>query len=542
VAIWTSAWLVSACVNSFDANVKSGHSSAQIRRDEAQNLLRQKQNTVPLVTEDSTLRFTQKSIPFAKTSLLPSTIGDITLRVPGRHNLSTVADLISTASGIPVIMTSDALQDPASFSPGRATVNHGIQATNLGKNLPGAAVTDETVYASLMAAGASRLALSDQTAQTTIELNYRGSLAGLLNTVAAKTRLRWTYEDERIIFRRVITRTIVVKSLPGSIKSSGSLSLTGGGSSGSSQSASSDSDADFWQSLEKTIPLLISSQGQVVVDARAGMVTVRDAIDNVQAVEKLIDIQNSVFLRQISLNVEVIQVDLSVEHQSGIDWSYVSSSLGGTTVSLTGAPLLSGSTTPGAFGFKSPTQQNSQLLIKVLEKFGRVSTSYSSVVTTVNRQPVPVGVLNTLSYLKSITPATTSTVSTSGILSSGAVGLVPGEITTGFSMNLIPMVLDSNRILLQCGISISSLRELIKFSSGTGDSAQSVQQPNVDTFASLQRMTMNSGETMVIMGFDRNESSSSQVDILKNSLPGSKLATNSKKSTIVLITPSLLGV
>lgn len=238
----------------------------------------------------------------------------------------------------------------------------------------------------------------------------------------------------------------------------------------------------------------------------------------------------------------MIQVDLSVEHQSGIDWSYVSSSLGGANVSLTGAPLLSGSTTPGAFGFKSSDQQNSQLLIKVLEKFGRVSTSYSSVVTTVNRQPVPVGVLNTLSYLKSITPATTSTVSASGVLSSGAVGLVPGEITTGFSMNLIPMVLDSNRILLQCSISISSLRELIKFSSGTGDSAQSVQQPNVDTFASLQRMTMNSGETMVIMGFDRNESSSSQVDILKNSLPGSKLSTNNKKSTIVLITPSLLGV
>jgi hypothetical protein len=95
---------------------------------------------------------------------------------------------------------------------------------------------------------------------------------------------------------------------------------------------------------------------------------------------------------------------------------------------------------------------------------------------------------------------------------------------------------------LQCTISISSLRELTKFSSGNGDTAQSVQQPNIDTFASLQRMTLNSGETMVIMGFERDEARTSQTDLVRNSLPGSRLINSNKTSTIILVTPRLLGV
>ena len=528
--------LLTGCASSFDPTVKAGHEETKERSALAQNSLRQAQNSVPLVSEDHTLRFTQKSIPFVRSSMLPTSIGNITLRVPGRHNLSTVADLISNASGIPVIMTPDALQDPTAFTPGRNTTSPNVVTKD--------AANEDAVYTSLMAAGASRLALSDQVAQNTIELNYSGSLSGLLNQVAAKTRLRWTYEDDRIVFRRVITRSILVKSLPGSIKSTGTLSMSSGGTNGGSLSINSDADTDFWSALEKTIPLLVSSQGQFIVDARVGLITVRDAIDNVQAVEKLVELQNSLFLRQISMNVEVLQVDLSLEHQSGIDWNYVSDTLAKTNsvVSLTGAPVLVGTSTPGAFGIKMNNgSQTSQVMLKMLEKFGRVSTAYSSVLTTVNRQSVPVGVLNTLAYLKSITPAPLTTMSSGSTLASG-VGLVPGEITTGFSLNLLPMVLDSNRVLLQCSISISSLRELTKFSSGSGDAIQSIQQPNIDTFASLQRMTLNSGETMVIMGFERDESRTSQTDVVRNSVPGSRLTSSNKKSTIILVTPRLLGV
>jgi len=530
--------LLSACASTFDPAVKASQDTTKERSGQAQNMLRQPQNVVPLVTEDNKLRFTQKSIPFSRSTMLPTHIGNITLRVPGRHNLSTVADLISNATGIPVLMTPDALMDVSLFSPGKGATGAGAAGP---AGLTGTTAKDNNdeaaVYANLMAAGAARLALNDQTAQSTVELNYSGSLSGLLNSISAKTRLRWTYEDDRIVFRRVITRSIMVKTLPGSIKSTGSLTTSSGGASGATQSTSTDSDSDFWQALEKTLPLMVSPSGQFIVDQRIGMVTVRDAIDNVQAIEKLVDLQNSLFLRQISMNVEVLQVDLSLEHQSGIDWNYVYKKM-----SVTGTPMLPpASVAPGAFGFKFNNDSGTaaqQILFKALENFGRVSTAYSSVLTTLNRQSVPVGVLNTRSYLKSITPA----VNPVGGSTSTGVGLVPGEITTGFSMNLLPMVLDSNRVLLQCTISISSLKDLKKFSSGNGDTAQSVQQPDVDNFASLQRMTLNTGETMVIMGYEQDEARSDQIDVVRNSLPGSRSVTSSRKSTIILVTPRLLGV
>jgi hypothetical protein len=55
-------------------------------------------------------------------------------------------------------------------------------------------------------------------------------------------------------------------------------------------------------------------------------------------------------------------------------------------------------------------------------------------------------------------------------------------------------------------------------------------------------MTLNSGETMVIMGFERDEARTNQTDVVRNSVPGSRLITSSKKSTIILVTPRLLGV
>lgn len=353
----------------------------------------------------------------------------------------------------------------------------------------------------------------------------------------------WSYDNGRIVFQRIITRVIPVKTLPGGVKSTDTLTMSSSNTGNSS--IASEIDVDFWAALEKALPLLISAQGQVQVDSRTGNITVRDAVDNVQAIERMMAHHNAQFMRQIALHVEVLQVDLSLDHQSGVDWSYVSQALPGLSdarVSLQGAPNLA--TNGAAMGMvlrdTTSSFSNGSVLFKALEKFGRVSTAYSSVLTTMNRQPVPVGVTNTTAYLKQTTPAVTTNASTSASFS--APGLTPGEINTGFTLSLLPMVLDSNRVLVQSSLSISSLRELKSFSSGTGINQQTVQQPNVDTFVTLQRMGLNPGETMVLVGFEREESRSYQNDIVRDALPGSRSGIGAKTSTVILITPRLLDL
>ena len=68
----------------------------------------------------------------------------------------------------------------------------------------------------------------------------------------------------------------------------------------------------------------------------------------------------------------------------GIDWNYVSETLAksNAVISSTGPSLISGTSAPASFGFKT-ANGSSQVMLKMLEKFGRVSTAYSSVLTTV---------------------------------------------------------------------------------------------------------------------------------------------------------------
>ena len=104
-------------------------------------------------------------------------------------------------------------------------------------------------------------------------------------------------------------------------------------------------------------------------------------------------------------------------------------------------------------------------------------------------------------------------------------------------MNLLPIVLDSNHVLMHCMINISTLKDLTTFSSGVGAAQQTVQQPNVSTFTTQQRMTVKSGETIVLSGYENETSITKQNDVVRNALPGSRMNTRDKTTLVVLITP-----
>jgi type II secretory pathway component GspD/PulD (secretin) len=159
------------------------------------------------------------------------------------------------------------------------------------------------------------------------------------------------------------------------------------------------------------------------------------------------------------------------------------------------------------------------------------------VINTMNRQPVPLGSVNSQSYLKQITP---SAVNSGSSVAYGPPGLTPGEVITGFNITLLPVILDSNMVLLQCGVSISSLKQLTSFTSGTGLSQQTIQQPNVSTFVTQQRMTVRSGDTVVLSGFETATTDSKQSDVVRDVVPGSRSSSRDRTTLVLIITPRLL--
>jgi type II secretory pathway component GspD/PulD (secretin) len=156
-----------------------------------------------------------------------------------------------------------------------------------------------------------------------------------------------------------------------------------------------------------------------------------------------------------------------------------------------------------------------------------------------NRQAVPLGSVSTQSYLKQSTPAITTNAA--GLQVVGQAGLTPGEINTGFTLNLLPIVLDSNHVLMQTSINLSTLKDLTTFTSGSGTSQQSIQQPNVSTFTTQQKMMVKSGDTIVLSGFENETAETRESDLVRKTVPGTKDNIRNKTTLVVLITPRLLN-
>jgi len=530
-------WGLSGC-SQFEKRVSDDVGYNQQRTVQAQNKLRTP-SPLPLVVIDKTPRFASQTIAVQEDQVLPSSIGTVTLRYPGRHSLLQAADLITRTVKIPVVMTPDALFEAVRFSPlTTTTANTTVRASQDEKSPSALRQKQNDANEDFVARqGGGRQGLRDDEYQTTVELNYSGNLE-LLDQIAAKTGLFWRFAGGAITFSRIDTQTFMIKAHPGGTKFAGDVTGTNTENSGGSMTVSAGSETDFWGGLNESIKNLISRSGRYVLDAKNGTVTVIDSVVNVRAVGRLIERYNELSLRQIVLNVEVLQIQLDESKQMGIDWATVSKqlqSMSGAKLTLTGPPALSNATT-GSLGLtlSGGTGQldSGRLLINALETFGKVSTAYSVSVSTTNRQPVPVGALNNLSYVKQTSAALTS--ATSGLTSAGS--LVPGVVQTGFAMTLIPTILDSNRIMLQTSMTISTLKSLKTFTSG----GSSVQTPEVDSFNTMQRMSAATGDTIILMGYEREGGSWATNDLVQGSpVPGFRSGNRSKVSTVVLVTPLL---
>jgi type IVB pilus formation R64 PilN family outer membrane protein len=447
------------------------------------------------------------------------------VRYPGRHNLATIADILSRTLDVVVLMTPDALSPPQAAptavpaGAANAPVDNMLRLSRLAQD-----------------AGAARLNLTPEQVNT-YELNYAGSLAGLLDKIASQADLSWSFEDGRIVFRRIVTEYFFVKSLPGALKSTNTFSAN---MSGSSSKVDSEISGDLWEALKATLPLLMSPSGKFQLDTKLGMVTVRDSVRNVKEVARYVEQLNQLFMRQVNIQVEIVQVDMNNESQNGIDWGNISRSLANSaTLRSSGPAFNAGSTTSGSIGL---FRGDSEFLFKALERYGRVSNMYSAVVNTMHRQPVPLSVSNTRTYLRSITAGTTA-AATPGTVSPVQTGptLSVADLITGFNFSFVPAILDSNRVLLESAISISAARELQQYSTGSGFGQTVIQQPNVDNFQNVQRVSMALGETLVLLGYEYEEARNTVTDVVRNQLPGSRLSLRNKKTVIILLTPSLSG-
>ena len=453
-------------------------------------------------------------------------------------SLAELAERISVRTGLPVKVTPDALDVAAAMRGGAASA---------GAPLPSGAPVPPLPGGQPSARGAP------------VRIYYtNGNLRGLLDTAAARFGVSWKYTDGTIQFFHTESRTFQINTLPGdstfnaTVTSGASSSPssgagTGGGAAGAggggagatsgvtannSQNTAVASKLSVYGSIESVIKAMLSSYGKVVISPATGSITVVDTPDTLDRVAAYVENENKTLERQVVINVTVLAVSLNDSENYGINWNLVYNTLR-QTYGLTSAPFALDGTRFSAGVLGDSRFAGSTAIIDALSKQGKVRRQTTASVITLNNQVVPLQVAKQTSYLQQSQTTVVPQVGTT-------TTLIPGTVTSGFNMSILPHVLANGTVLLQFSTDISALNTIREVQSGTSK----IETPEIDTRNFLQRVAMKSNETLIISGFEQTDDNLDRqgVGSPRNvALGGGIKAASAKESIVILITPTLVG-
>lgn len=368
------------------------------------------------------------------------------------------------------------------------------------------------------------LPLLSSSGSSYIDVSYSGTLRGLLDTIASLSGYGWDYDKKsnRVTFSAMQVKTYTILSAPGTVSFDSQVSNKSKERSSSSSSygsnvnstvQSGDTSAqtaqihktklefDVWKEVQEGVKALLSSRGTVSVNQAAGTVTVRDSYAKLKEVSKYIDEINEKLSRQVAVTVRVWSLTMSDMSEGGLNLQTLFE--GGDVNVISGSLGSLGSASTAAVSVVKGKLKGSSATIKALKQWGTATQLTSGGGLLTNNQALPIQAIKRHAYIAGMTLATSEYNQTSEI--------TPGEVTSGFSMTIIPHILADRRVILQYNITLSSLDSLTEIDR---DSVY-VQLPEVSTKSFSQRSRMKMGETLVLAGFEQSmQNTSNNVGLL----------------------------
>lgn len=471
------------------------------------------------------------------------------------QNLNDIAGVLSALTGWPVHIASD-VQAAAGTASATATTASGAPLPPGAPSPLALRPRPDGPLPGPLAAGSQPIPPGPITVGSPFHANYAGSLTGFLNLVAAYYGISWKAHAGGLRLYLLESRSFRVAALPGDARlassvdagantagSNGSGSGNGTAGAGATQSGASSnstglsfSGLSVWTAIEAAVRQMLGAGGKVVASPATGTLTVTDTPAVLERVAQYLDEQNRSLNRQVSVHVRVLSVELEEGERYGIEWDLVYARLAGAApfaIGLRSAAVTAegvGNLVLSAPASSSSRWAGSQAMISALSTQGRVTELTSASIVTLNNQPVPINVGRRVSYLAASATSQTANVGST-------TSLTPGTVSTGFSMTLVPHIVDGRELLLQYAVDLSSLLRIKTISSG----GNSIEAPDVSTSSFLQRVRLKSGETLVVAGFDQDNLSAvaQGVGHPENTLLGQRSGNGKRSMLVILIQPTI---
>lgn len=327
-------------------------------------------------------------------------------------------------------------------------------------------------------------------------------------------------------------------------------------------------NSDFWGDLRTALTAIVGNADgrSVVLNASSGVIVVRALPNELRSVEKYLKATQLVAERQVMLEAKIIDVTLSEDFQSGVNWGAFQNHSGrftGIGVTQPGATIGGGNGTaliapgvsviPGSLGSIAASAlgkgfiglafqtSNFAALLNFLETQGSVSVLSSPRIATLNNQKAVLKVGTDELFITNVTSSTTTT--TTGSVSSPSLTLQP--YFSGISLDVTPQIDDEGNIILHIHPAVSTVAEKEKvIDLGTqGIFRLPLAASSINETDSIVRA--QNGNIVAIGGLMRQEQSSDRSQLpgasgIASTLLGQRGSTLRKRELIILIKPTLI--
>ena len=402
--------------------------------------------------------------------------------------------------------------------------------------------------------------VSAEKLKKTVNVAYTGKLSGLLSQVATDLDLLWYFDKTSIVFYETETKTFTLYALGTEVSYETAMNTDDG------NQVSLESKLKEWDEVESAISSIIGKGSNVdfTVSRSLGTITVTAPPSVLARVGEYIERQNKRLSQLVTIDVKVLQVSVSNDTAFGLNLAAAINSTSGlnivanpknnlatteanamniavlsnTVSGLTGAThTVNGSEVAGAYTQNDIMNGSlagvagTNALIQALAKQGKVSLVTNVGVTTRNNRVAPVNNTRTTGYIKRFESRNFTTVESSTV--------DQDDLETGFSMQLLPNILDNGKILLLFRMSV---RELLKMSTQTIGEV-TLQLPEVEERSFMQEVIMESGQMLVVSGFEKQNNSDTRYGLGDPDfmgLSGSRETAAHRDVLVVILTPQVL--
>ncbi len=265
------------------------------------------------------------------------------------------------------------------------------------------------------------------------------------------------------------------------------MSNTGG-------SVDTESEGKFWEVLKENLDALISSNKDsgavVVVNQTAGTVIAKAYPGDLRAIARYLNKVQSIIQRQVIIEAKILEVELSAEFNTGIDWK-----LFGIHQTVPGSSIDSNFAFGAAMDITATGGSAFNSAITLLNYQGNVNVLSSPRVATLNNQKAVIKVGTDRVYVTNVSSDTNT--SGSNAVTTSSMTLTP--YFSGISLDVTPQIDEDDNVTIHIHPIISTVTDDLRTFTVNGQS-QSLPLARSEMRESDTVVRAKSGQVIVIGG------------------------------------------